>query len=145
VDSQRIELSFPGTLPGFEQAFGKLRRMLDSRELTPGTRYNIELVFEEIVANIVRYGSPPGQQVAVHVALDVADRSIILTFEDDGIPFDPRDCGSPMPAKSLEDAAVGGRGLMLVRKAAGTLDYCRTPDQHNRLTVSLANPLPCGS
>jgi anti-sigma regulatory factor (Ser/Thr protein kinase) len=137
-DSRRIELAFPGTLAGFEHAFGEVRRVLDAHDLTPGARYNVELAFEEIGANIVRYGSTPDRQVAVHVALELGDQAVVLTFEDDGIPFDPRDRTDPEPSKSLEDAAVGGLGLMLVRQAACTLDYCRTPDQHNRLIVSVA-------
>jgi anti-sigma regulatory factor (Ser/Thr protein kinase) len=72
------------------------------------------------------------------VSLEVAETSIVLTFEDDGVPFDPSCRIDPVPAKSLEDAALGGLGLMLVRRATTTLDYRRTADQHNRLVATLA-------
>jgi len=138
MDAHSLELSFPGTLVGFEEAFTQLRGALDNADLSPGTRYNVELVFEEIVANIVRHGCQPDRKVIVSVTLEVGRESVILTFCDDGVPFDPRDRIDPPPAKSLEEAPIGGRGLMFVRHAATAFDYCRTSDQHNRFVVTLA-------
>ena len=138
MDVRRLELNFPGTSVGFEQAFTKLRDELDAANLSGGTRYNVELVFEEIVANIVRHGSEPERAAAVHVALEVGGESIVLTFLDDGVPFDPRERTDPIAPKSLEEATIGGLGLMLVRRAATGLEYCRTADHRNRLVVRLA-------
>ena len=137
MKARRVEFSFDATLSGLEQAFGQLSSALDAHELSAATRYNIELIFEEIVANIIRHGTPPGRAVAVHVLLEVGDSSIVLTFQDNGIPFDPRGRTDPVPAKSLEDATAGGRGLMLVRHAAQSLDYQLTSDQNNRLVITL--------
>jgi anti-sigma regulatory factor (Ser/Thr protein kinase) len=39
---------------------------------------------------------------------------------------------------SIDDASIGGRGLVLLRKAAERLEYERTPDHRNRLTVTVA-------
>jgi len=138
VEARRLELNFPGTLVGFEHAFTRLRDELDAANLSAGARYNAELVFEEIVANIVRHGSEPERATAVHVALEVGGESIVFTFLDDGVPFDPRERTDPIAPKSLEEAAVGGLGLMLVRRAATGLEYCRTADHRNRLVVTLA-------
>ena len=54
----RFSASFPGTLAAFEAAFAQLRRALDEEPLDAEARFNVELVFEEIVANIVRYAMP---------------------------------------------------------------------------------------
>ena len=133
-----VELSFPGTFTGFEQAFARLRGALDDVDLQPATRFNVELVFEEIVANIVRYGGEPDRELAVSVWLELNGESIVLTFRDNGRPFDPRERADPAPPTSLEDARVGGLGVMLVRRVATGLDYCRTSDEHNQLIVTLA-------
>jgi serine/threonine-protein kinase RsbW len=133
----RLTLNFPGTLAGFDEAFGRLRTALDREALDPGARYNVELVFEEIVANIVRHGMPAGGAADVRVTLDVRDGSVVLAFDDDGVPFDPRGRADPVPAKSLEQAKVGGLGLMMVRRAASAIDYRRTPQQRNELIVTV--------
>jgi hypothetical protein len=43
----------------------------------------------------------------------------------------------PVLAGHLDDATVGGLGLMLVRKF-GRIDYERTPQKRNRLTVTIS-------
>jgi serine/threonine-protein kinase RsbW len=137
MDGQRIRLSFPATLPGFEQAFRGLRGALDGGSLDQAARYNAELVFEEIVANIVRHGASGGEPPGIEMSLEVGCESIVMTFDDDGVPFDP--CGRPDPKlpNSLADAPDGGLGLMLVRRAASSMQYERTPGQRNRLVVTL--------
>jgi anti-sigma regulatory factor (Ser/Thr protein kinase) len=126
-------------MAGFEQAFGTLQSELDRDDLNPGTRYSVELVFEEIVANIVRHGSGAGDVSGVDVAVDVhvGGDAIVMTFDDGGVPFDP--IGRPDPKKPtcIEETPIGGLGLMMVRKAATDMRYERTPEQRNRLVVTL--------
>lgn len=71
------------------------------------------------------------------VSLEAAGDTLVLTFEDNGVPFDPRNRPDPPPQKSLDEARIGGYGLMLVRRAATSIDYLRTADGHNRLIVRL--------
>jgi serine/threonine-protein kinase RsbW len=135
VPAQPVEFRFAGTHEGFARAFERLRAALDAERLAEATRYDAELVFEEIVANIVGHGARNGREPDVRVTLDSRPDSIVLTFSDDGVPFDPRGLPDPVIAKSLAEAKIGGFGLMLVRHAASSLDYVRTADDRNRLTV----------
>jgi len=115
----------------------RARHALDAVRLDGATRYNAELVFEEVVANVVGHGAPDGHALEVRFTLEISPDSIILTFDDNGVPFDPRGRADPPPQKSLDEARIGGYGLMLVRHAASSLDYLRTPEGHNRLIVRL--------
>jgi anti-sigma regulatory factor (Ser/Thr protein kinase) len=143
-----VAFRFPATPAGFEQGFAGLHAELDRHDLPAGTRFSAELVFEEVVANIVRHGVgaadgvPPRHSVEVAVGVEAASGSLVLTFEDDGAAFDPRSLPDPQPARSLEDASVGGRGLMLVRRAASRIDYVRLPEGRNRLTLALSCAAP---
>jgi serine/threonine-protein kinase RsbW len=142
VHTQRVEIRFPGTHQGFALGFERARSALDAVPLDGATRYNAELVFEEIVANIVGHGAPDGHPLEVRFTLEAHADSIILTFDDNGVPFDPRGRPDPLPQKSLDEARIGGYGLMLVRHAASSLDYLRTAEGHNRLTVKLPRSCP---
>jgi serine/threonine-protein kinase RsbW len=113
------------------------RRALDAQKLKGAPRYHAELVFEEITANIILHGAPDGHELEVCVSLEAAGDTFVLTFEDNGVPFDPRGRLDPPPQKSLDEARIGGYGLMLVRRAATSIDYQRTVEGHNRLTVRL--------
>ena len=133
----RVEIHFSGTHEGFAGAFERLREALDAERLEGAARYNAELVFEEIVANIVGHGTRNGRELDVSVTLETRPDSIVLIFCDDGVPFDPRGRPDPVIPKSLAEAKIGGFGLMLVRHAASSLDYARTADDRNCLTVSV--------
>ena len=132
-------LSFPGTRAGFVRAFADLRRALDARELQPRARYNCELVFEEVVTNIIKHGYTDDHEHRIDVSLDFPETSIVLRFCDDAPPFDPlQHAAASQPPTSIGDIPIGGRGLLLLRKAAEHLQYERTPDHRNRLTVTIA-------
>jgi anti-sigma regulatory factor (Ser/Thr protein kinase) len=132
-----VEIHFPGTHEGFARGFARLRQALDAERVEGAPRYNAELVFEEIVANIVGHGARNGRDPDVRVTLETHPDSIVLAFSDDGVPFDPRGRPDPEIPKSLAEARIGGFGLMLVRHAASSLEYVRTADDRNRLTVSV--------
>ena len=134
-DAQSVEIRFTGSHEGFAHGFRRLRHALDREALNAGTRYKAELVFEEIVANIVGHGARNGREPDVRVTLEARPDSIVLVFDDDGVPFDPRGRPDPVKAKSLDEAKVGGFGLMLVRHATSSLEYLRTAEDRNQLTA----------
>jgi anti-sigma regulatory factor (Ser/Thr protein kinase) len=132
-----LEMRFPGTREGFGHAFERLRSALDAHQLDSTARYNTELVFEEIVANLVKHAAPADRELDVRVILESRPDAILLTFEDDGKPFDPREHAAPEQPNLRGEEKVGGFGLKLVRRAASALDYVRTPEGRNRLTVTV--------
>lgn len=133
--SRRFELRLPGTRDGFARGFDELRRGLDRLPLDPRARFSAELVFEELMANVVRHGAQPGGGTTISVSVALEQDGVRLTFVDDGAAFDPRSHPDPPPPSDLEHAPVGGRGLMLVRSVSTSLEYERTPEGQNRLTI----------
>ena len=133
-------LKFPGTLAAFARASGELRRTLESRGVSERARYNVELVFEEIVSNIIRHGCSHHVQCAIEVEVDVGADAVVLSFQDNGQPFDPSDYEIPDTPRSLEDAGHGGLGLLLVRNAATSIEYELTRHNKNRVTVTVSTP-----
>lgn len=138
MHAPRVEIRFPGTHQGFAQAFARLRELLEAAPFDSAARHDAELIFEEIVANIVNHGAPDGRELDVRVTFESRADSLLLTFDDDGVQFDPRAHPEPAPVTSLDEARVGGFGLKFVRRAASALDYLRTAEGRNRLTVTIA-------
>jgi serine/threonine-protein kinase RsbW len=136
----RVEIRFPGTHAGFAEGFEQLCSVLDAQRVDSVRRYKTELLFEELVANIIEYGATDGRELDVRVTLEPQGDSIVLTFDDNGPPFDPRRSASAaQPQPRPPDSKAGGFGLMLVHRAASSIDYLRTADGRNRLTVTV-NP-----
>ena len=131
-------LNFPATFAAYGPASIELREALDTRRVQPGPRYKVELVFEEIVSNIIRHGCLYDPECRVEVSMAIGAATIVLEFEDDGQAFDPRDYAVSDIPLTLDGTRHGGLGLLLVRKAATGIHYERTERDRNRLTVTIA-------
>jgi len=96
-----------------------------------------ELLFEEVVTNLLRHGfdAPGEREVGIEAA--AAPDGCTLVFEDAGRPFDPTAAALPQAPARLADAPVGGLGLVLLRRTARRLAYVRLPEGRNRLTVEI--------
>jgi len=116
--------------------------VLDGCALRAELRFRVELVFEEVVANIVRHGARPSGETHIEVMLEAGPEVVTLTFDDDGVAFDPCSgaaAGGASAARpaNLEEAPDGGFGLTMLRRAASEMRYSRTTDGRNHLTVEL--------
>ena len=131
--ASRHVLRVPATLAGLHDAADSLSRLLETRLLPDAARYNIELVFEEIVLNIVRHGQATAD---IDVTITFDDTETILIFEDDGVPFNPRDYTQRSAPASLDEVQVGGLGIALVKSISSHMNYERTKDG-NRLLVAV--------
>lgn len=136
MDTHRHVLRFAAARASFEQASVDARAALDACGVRGPARYNAELVFEEVVSNVIRHGH--AAEIEFSLTCEPATHVIVLTFEDAGPPFDPLAQPLPTLPKSLAEAPLGGLGLLLVRKASAQLNYERTPARTNRLTVSIS-------
>ena len=123
----------PGGAAGIELAaepdsVARLWDWLEARlqPLDPGPEqlYALRLCAEEIATNIVSHAFPGRAGGRFRVRLDTAD-GLDLTFEDEGIPFDPtRHAGPPVPG-SIAEASIGGLGIPLVRGFVADMRYER--------------------
>jgi anti-sigma regulatory factor (Ser/Thr protein kinase) len=132
-----LNLAVPNSLQGLKMGLDTLGEWLTRAQLGQEVENRAFLVFEEIVTNIIRYGFDDSLAHEIKVAVLLKSAELTLTFDDDGRPFDPRCAPHPEPHRSLERAPIGGRGLLLVRKLTKHLDYERTPNGRNRLTVGV--------
>src|SRR5215468_3683948 len=106
--SHEPSMRFPPTLVGFEEGASALRRLLDASGMAIAPRNKVEVAFEEAAVNIIRYGRAKSD---IEGRIDIGDAQVVLTFEDDGVAFDPREFAAPAVPASLDEAAVGGRGI----------------------------------
>jgi len=131
-------LKLPATFEAYARAAGDLRRMLEGRGIGLKPRYNAELVFEEIVSNIIRHGCSDHVKCAIEIGLRFEDDAIVMSFQDNAPPFDPRTYVLPELPRTLESASNGGLGLLLVSKASQRIEYEYTRQSKNHLTVTIA-------
>jgi anti-sigma regulatory factor (Ser/Thr protein kinase) len=113
------------TIDAVEDGRRLLQPFFEDLQLDRAVVNRIEVVFEELVSNIVRHGFAPGSGQSIRVRVAPQDDAVELTFEDDGAPFDPFSAKPPAPFTSLEAAPLGGLGIPLIIRLTDARRYER--------------------
>lgn len=95
------------------------------------------LCLNEVLANVIAYGGSAAASAPVKLRLEIhvdeGSGKAGVTVSDAGVAFDPLSVPArPLP-KTLEDASLGGLGLVMIRRCSDWLDY-RNEHGHNHLT-----------
>jgi serine/threonine-protein kinase RsbW len=138
MPSRLHTLRFCARLADFAQASEDWRHALATCGVHGRARSHAELAFEEVVSNVIRHGVAANGPPHIAVSLACEPDAIVLSFDDDGQAFDPLARPSPTLPATLDEAPIGGLGILLLRKSSTRVQYERTPDQKNRLIVTIA-------
>lgn len=94
--------------------------------------FQINLVCDELVTNIILYGYPSGENGMHTIRLDVghASEGWELCLTDGGIPFNPLLKSSPRTDLSVEERSIGGLGIHFVRQVMDELRYERLNEEN---------------
>ena len=82
----------------------------------------ISVAMDEILSNISHYGYPD-KIGNVKVTVDYLDNSAIITFTDNGVPYNPLEKEDPDIKASAENRQIGGLGIFMVKKTMDELKY----------------------
>lgn len=92
--------------------------------LHPQRLMQLELAVEEAVVNICLYAYeiPPGELI---VRIAPGEKRFVVELIDEGVPFDPLAVEEPDLRAAVEERAVGGLGIFLVRRVMDEVSYNR--------------------
>jgi anti-sigma regulatory factor (Ser/Thr protein kinase) len=122
---------------GLEIARLQARQFLENNGIDEHTLTAVELVLEESVTNVLRYGYAPGSRDHhIDIDLQVDPEEVQVLVIDDGKPFDPLDEGAIVLPDTLDEAQVGGLGLLMIRNTASRLSYERI-EGRNRFLMTI--------
>ena len=91
---------------------------------------------DELFTNIAQYGYPDRAHGTSEISAEETDGVIILTFADDGIPYNPLLKPDPDVTLSAEERKIGGLGIYMVKKSMDAMEYVHE-DGKNKLTLKL--------
>lgn len=104
-------------------------------DLSDKLMFNINLVLDELMTNIISYGFPDKKDGKIDVEIECCDGDeLVITLQDNGIPFDPLSAKTPDLSKGVEDRPIGGLGVYFAKTFARDLNYA-FKDNHNILTL----------
>lgn len=96
--------------------------------------FNLNLVLEEAVSNIILYAYPEQETHEIGVQVDYDGRTLVFTLTDTGKLFDPTRNDDVDITLSAEERPIGGLGIFLIREIMDEVIYQRI-DGRNVLTL----------
>ena len=112
-----------------------IERLASRHWIPANTQFAMNLCLEEAISNIIRHGysGNPDHSIAIRFTSPREDY-FMFVVEDEAPPFNPIESPELPPLSSLEEFAVGGQGIRLLRRFADALEYQATP-AGNRLSI----------
>lgn len=131
-----LHVSLPAKLTEVRNLSSAVEQFGDENQLPQPTVFVINLALDELITNAVTHGRFDVSDPTIDIHLTADGNVVTLIMEDNGSPFDPtaQDPDDVDTTSSLEDRAVGGLGLHLVKTFAHDMSY-EFVDGRNRLTV----------
>jgi anti-sigma regulatory factor (Ser/Thr protein kinase) len=136
-----VEFTIKNDLAELDRVSQRMNEFVTRQRLGPQLLHDLDLVLEEVLANIISYGYADGREHEIRVRLSVHSGEVRIDVEDDGQPFNPLDAPAPDTTKPMAERPVGGLGIHLVRQLMDGLEYKRQGDW-NHLTMKKTTQAP---
>ena len=93
--------------------------------LAPDVVFNLNLVLEEAVVNVINYAYPKEEHQSIYLSATLHEGSIVFVLTDTGKEFDPTAAPEADITLSAEDRPIGGLGIFLIRQIMNEVKYQR--------------------
>lgn len=131
---EQIRIVLSNDLSEIAKLHGELENFGRKCGLLPKTLFELNLILEELLANVISYAYGDNQRHEIVVQADLRNCELVIRVEDDGRAFNPLHSPPPDLERPLEQRRVGGLGLHLVRELTESIEYDRK-DGKNLLVV----------
>jgi serine/threonine-protein kinase RsbW len=115
--------------PDIEAFIDQLEAFFEQHGLPPDLLPPFCLAFDEVLCNVASY-SQATRPIEARLWFD--DEQVHAEVIDDGLAFDPLQAAEPDTGADLDDRAIGGLGIFLVRRLMDHVAYARH-DGRNQL------------
>ena len=129
------ELNVEAKLDNLDEVLAFIDTRLEEIECPMKTQMQIDVAVEELFVNIANYAyTPEVGPATIQFSLDDDPRRARITFIDHGIPYNPLEKADPDITLSVEERAIGGLGIYMVKKSMDDMQY-EYKDSQNILTI----------
>ena len=125
VDLYQMEVRVSNRLDEIDRVNAAFNEFAERHALSSKLRRKINLVFDELLNNIITYAYEDEHEHLIDVHIRLSQAGLTVTITDDGRPFNPFETQAPDTALSVEDRPMGGLGVHLVRNVMDRVAYER--------------------
>ena len=129
------ELTIAATVENIETVTDFVDEQLEALECPMKAQMQINIAIDELFGNIAHYAyNPDVGEATVRVEVAKDPLSVIITFIDGGVPYDPLAAADPDITLSAEERTMGGLGIFMVKKSMDDVTY-RYENGRNILSI----------
>ncbi len=111
-----------------------IEKFAEVNNLADQSVFQVNLCLDELLTNTISYGFPEGGQHEIKVEIALQGGMLVIATEDDGLAFNPLERPAPDTSQGIEERAIGGLGIHLVRNMMDEIEYQRK-EEHNVLVM----------
>lgn len=129
------ELKISATIDNLDAMIDFIIETVNDLEIDKRVISKLRLMSEEALVNIVNYAYPE-KTGEILIKTEIIDtRKLFVQIIDWGIEFNPLEKEEPDITLSMEERAIGGLGIFMVKNIMDTVDY-EYSDGKNILTLT---------
>ena len=118
------ELTIAATVENIGTVTDFVNEHLESYDCPMKAQMQIDIAIDELFGNIAHYAyNPETGDATVRVEVVEDPLSVIITFIDNGMPYDPLAQSDPDTTLSAEEREIGGLGIYMVKKTMDEIIY----------------------
>lgn len=118
------EIVVEATIESIPKVTAFVDEQLEQLECPMKTQMQVDVAIDEIFSNIAYYAyNPKIGSATVRVEVTEDPFAVVITFIDNGIPYDPLAKADPDITLSIEERAIGGLGIYMVKKTMDDVSY----------------------
>lgn len=140
--ARRLKLTIPGRYANVAEVCQTCADMIRNAGLDEDTAFHIEMAVDEACTNIIHHAYGGEGAGEIELACRIENDQVIVTLHDHGKPFNPDAVPPPKMAETIEEVAIGGLGLYLMRKLMDEVHFEFDPREGNTLTMIKRTPRP---
>lgn len=107
-----------------EKVLAFVDKHLEEKECAIKVQMQIDVAVEELFVNIAQYAydSDTGM-VTIQVEIQEEPLAVMITFIDNGVPYNPLTKEDPDITLAAEERQIGGLGIYMVKKTMDDITY----------------------
>ena len=118
------ELNIAATVENIETVTDFVNEQLEALDCPMKAQMQIDIAIDELFGNIAHYAyNPEIGKATVRVEVIEDPLAVVITFIDNGVPYDPLAKADPDTTLSAEEREIGGLGIYMVKKSMDDITY----------------------
>ena len=129
------ELTVDAAIENIPAVTAFVEEQLEQYNCPMKAQMQIDIAIDELFSNIAQYAyTPKTGKATVRVEVTENPMAVVITFIDNGIPYDPLAKADPNVSLPADERQIGGLGIFMVKKSMDDISY-EYKDGQNILTI----------